>query len=64
MVTFMCGPKVVDRKMTKDRLGLKETADGLATANRVRYYGHVLMRNNDSALKVALELEVGGKKRK
>ena len=39
MVRTTCGQKVVDRKMTEeqmDMLGLKETKDRLATANRVR----------------------------
>ena len=39
MVRAMCSQKVVDRKTTKeqmDMLGLKETIDQLATANRAR----------------------------
>ena len=39
MVRAMYGQKVVDRKMTEEYvyvLGLKETIDRLATANRVR----------------------------
>ena len=67
MVRAMCGRKVVDRKTTREqmnKLGLKETVDGLASANNVGWYGHVLRRNNDSVLKVALNLEVSGKKRR
>ena len=51
----MCGQKVVDRKTTEkqmDMLGLKETIDRLATANGVRWYGHVLRRDDDSVLRV------------
>ena len=51
--------KVVDGKMTEERmnmLGLKETVDGVATANGVRCYGHVLRSDHDSALRVALNL--------
>ena len=51
MVRAICGQKVVDRKMTeeqKDMLRLRETVDQLATANGVRWYGHVLERNDDS----------------
>ena len=47
VVRAMCGQKVVDRKSTEeqmDMLGLKETIDRLATANGVRWYGHVLRR--------------------
>ena len=44
-----------------DMLGLKETIDRLATANGVRWYEHVLRRDDDSVLRVALNLEVSGK---
>ena len=67
MVRAMCGQKVVDRKPTEeqmDMLGLKETIDRLATANGVRWYGHVLRRDDDSVLRVALNLEVSGKRKR
>ena len=53
-VRAMCGQKVVDRKTTEEQmdiLGLKETIDRLATANGVKWYGHVLRRDEDSVLK-------------
>ena len=62
----MCSQKVIDRKTTEeqmDKLGLKETRDRLATINRIRWYGHVLRRNVDSVLRVALDLEVSGKRK-
>ena len=43
---------------------MKETIDRLATANGVRWYGHVLRRDDDSVLKVALNLEVTGKRKR
>ena len=58
---------MVDRKTTEeqmDMLGLKETIDRLATANGVRWYGHVLRRDDDSVLRVALNLEVSGKRKR
>ena len=61
MVRAICGQKVVDRKTTEeqmDMLGLKETIDRLATAN-----GLVLRRDDDSVLRVALDLEVSGKRK-
>ena len=64
---YPCGQKVVDRKTTEeqmDMLGLKETIDRLATANGVRWYGHVLRRDDDSVLRVALNLEVTGKRKR
>ena len=36
-----------------DELGLKETADGLATADIVRWYEHVLRWDDDGVLRVA-----------
>ena len=62
----MCRQKVVDRKTTEqqmDMMGLKKTIDWLATANGVRWYVHVLRRDDDSVLKVALNLEVSGNKK-
>ena len=67
MVRAWCGQKIVDRKTTEeqmDMLGLKETIDRLATANGVRWYGHVLRRDDDSLLRVALNLEVTGKRKR
>ena len=66
MVRAMCGQKVVDKKTTEEQmdiLGLKETIDRLATANRVRWYGHVLKRDDDSVLRVALDLDVSSKRK-
>ena len=67
MVRAMYGQKVVDRKTTEeqmDMLGLKETVDRLATANGVRWYGHVLRRDDDSVLRVALDVELSGKRKR
>ena len=55
MVKDMCDRKIVDRKTTEDQmdmLRLKETVNGLATANLVRWYGHLLRRGDDSVLRV------------
>ena len=63
----MCCQKVVDRKMTEeqmDMLDLKETLDQLAIANGVRWYGHVLKMDGNSVLRVALNLEVTGKRKR
>ena len=66
MVKAMCCQKVVDKKTTKeqmDMLKLRETTDRLATANGARWYGHVLRRDDDSVLRVALDLEVSSKRK-
>ena len=40
-------------------LGLKDTLDGLAWASGVRWYGHVLRRDNGDVFRSALNFEVG-----
>ena len=47
-----------------DMLGLKETIDRLATANGVRWYGHVLRKDDDSDLRFALNLKVSSKRKR
>ena len=67
MVRAMCSQKVVDRKTTEEQmdvLRLKETIERLATVNGVRWYGHVLRRDDDSVLRVALNLKVSGKRKR
>ena len=62
----MCSQKVVNRKTTEEQLDLlemKETMHQLATANGVRWYGDVLRSDNDSVLRVALDLKVSGKRK-
>ena len=64
MVKAMCGQKIVERKTTEkqmDMLGMKETIDRLATANGVRWYGSMLRRDDDSVLRVSLDVKVSGK---
>ena len=67
MVNAMCGQKVVDKNTTEeqmDMLGLKETINRSATANGVRWHARVLRRDDDSVLRVALNLEVSGKRKR
>ena len=45
-------------------LGLKETIDQLATANGVRWCEHEMMRDDDSVLRVALNFEESGKRKR
>ena len=61
MVRAMCGAKMMEKKRTEDlmeMLGLKETVVQMAKANRVRWYGHVLRRDDGQAGRKALEFEV------
>ena len=66
MVRAMCGAKLMEKKRTEDlmeMLGLKETAVQMAKANGVRWYGHVLRRDEGHVLRKALEFEVKGKRK-
>ena len=46
-----------------DTPGLNETVGGLANANKVRGYEHALRRDDNSVFRVALDLEVSGKRK-
>ena len=66
MVRAMCGAKLMEKKRTEDlmeMLGLKETAVQMAKVNGVRWYGHVLRRDDGHILRKALEFEVRGKRK-
>jgi len=67
MVRAMCGSKLMEKKGTEDlmeMLGLKETAVQMAKVNGVRWYGHVLGRDDGHVLRKALEFEVRGKRKR
>ena len=66
MVRAMCGAKLMEKKRTEDlmeMLGLKETVVQMATANGVRWYRHVLRRDDGHFLRKALEFEEKGKRK-
>ena len=66
MVRVMCGAKLMMKKRTEDlmeMLRLKETVVQMATTNGVRWYGHVLRRNDGHVLRKPLEFEVKGKRK-
>ena len=57
LVRSTCEAKLVDRKNSEDlmkMLDLKETLDKMAQANGVRWYGHVIKRDEESILKKAM----------
>ena len=61
----MCGVELMDRKEAMDLIPvfcLNEIIDLLAMASSVRWYGHVLKREDGQVLKMALEFEVEGGK--
>ena len=67
MVKAMCGVQLTDRKTCTDlmfMLGLSEAMDQLAMKNSVRWYGHVLGREDGHVLRRALDFEVEGQRKK
>ena len=66
MVGAMCGAKLMEKKRTEDlieMLRLKETVVQMAKADGVRWYGHVLRRDDGHVLRKELEFEVKGKRK-
>ena len=62
----MCGAKLMEKKRTEDlieMLGWMETAVQMAEANGVRWYGHMLRRDDGYVMRKALEFEVRGKRK-
>ena len=47
----------------KEMLGLQEKLDRMAKANEVRWYGHVIRRDDDNILK-AMMMEVNEKRKR
>ena len=67
MVRAMCGAKLMEKKRTEglmEMLGLKETVVQMAKANGVRWYGHVLRRDDGYVLRKVLEFEVKCKRKR
>ena len=67
MVRAMCGVKLRDRRSTEDlreMLGLEEPLELRARANGVRWYGHVLRKDDDHVLRKALEFELDGRRKR
>ena len=67
VVRAMCGAKLMEKKRAEDLmeiLGLKEMVVQMAKANGVRWYRHVLRRDDGDVLRKALEFEVEGKRKR
>ena len=65
MVRAMCREQLKDIKRSTDLmflLGLTETMNQLAMANSVRWYGHVLRREDGHVLRRPLDFEVEGRR--
>ena len=60
-----CGVKIIKKRKSQELmslLGLKDTLDGLARESGVRWYGHILRKDNGDVLRRALNFEVVGKR--
>ena len=67
VVRAMCGARLMEKKRTEDlmeMLGLNETVVQMAKANGVRWYGHVLRRDDGHFLRKALEFKVKCKRKR
>ena len=67
MVRAICGVQLKDRKRSTDlmfMLGLKDRIEELAMANSVRWYGHVLRREDGHVLRRALDFKVEAQRKK
>ena len=61
MMRAMCGIKMIEKRRRLEQmslLGLKDTMDGLARASEVRWYEHVLRRDNGDVLRRALDFKM------
>ena len=66
MMRAMCGAKLMEKKRTENLieiLGLKETLFQMAKVNGVKWYGHVLRRDDGHVLRKAMKFEVKGKRK-
>ena len=61
----MCGVEIIEKRSSQELmslLALRDTLDGLAKASGVRWYGHILRRDNGDVLRGALGFEVAGRR--
>ena len=66
MVRAMCGAKLIEKRRTEDlmeMLELKETVVQMTKVKGVRWYGHLLRRDDEDVLRKVLEFEVRGKRK-
>ena len=65
MIRAMCGGKLQDRRNSEeliDMLGIKESLDRMAKASSMRWYGHVLRKEEENMIVKALKFAVSGSK--
>ena len=53
MIRAMCRVKLLDRRNSKelmDMLGIKESLNRMAKASNIRWYGHVLRKEDENVI--------------
>ena len=66
IVRAMCGAKLANRKNTEDMmdtLGLNQAINKIAKANRERWLGHALRKEDGEVVRNALEFNVEGRRK-
>ena len=61
MIRAMCGMKLLGRRNSEeltDMLSIKESLDRMAKASSIRWYGHVLRKEDENLIAKALKFEV------
>ena len=62
-IRALCDVKLLDRRNNEelmDMLGIKESLDRMAKASSMRWYGHVLRKEDENVIVKALKFEVSG----
>ena len=63
MIRAMCGVKLLDRRNSEemmDMLGLNESLHRMAKASSMRWYGHVLRKEDENVIVKVLKFKVNG----
>ena len=63
IIRAMCGVKLLNRRNSEelmDMLGIKESLHGMAKASNMRWYGHVLRKEDVNVIVKALKFEGSG----
>ena len=67
MIRAMSSVKLLDRRNSEqlmDMLSIKESLDRMAKASSIRWYGHVLRKEDKNVIAKALKFEVRGRRRR
>ena len=63
MIRAMCGVKLLDRRNSEElmnMLGIKKSLYRMAKPSSIRWYGHVLRKEDENVIVKALKFEVSG----